>query len=160
MKTLVDQAIAGLVSSGLVSESDLAGCSEAEIRAIEDAFSIRLPASYRRFLARLGKRAGDFLRGTDFRYGDQVDIFSQRKLADELLKKSCSSFHLMPTHFVFMSHQGCKFLFFDCDGSDDPAVWCYLEGDVHPQPIASRFSMWFAACVVDEVDPNSGDTMQ
>jgi len=160
MKTLVDQAIAGLVSSGLVSKSELVGCSEAEIQAIEDAFTIRLPAAYRQFLALLGKCAGDFMRGTDFRYADHVDIFSQRKGAEELLIASGSSFHLMPTHFVFMSHQGYQFLFFDCDSTDDPAVWRYREGDADPEPVASRFSMWLRVCVIDEVDPNSGDTMQ
>jgi hypothetical protein len=160
MKTFVDQTIAGLVGSGLVSQSDLVGCSEDEIRAVEDAFSVRLPAAYRQFLTRLGKGSGDFLRGTDFRYADHVDIFSQRKLAEGLLNASGSSFHLMPTHFVFMSHQGHQFLFFDCDGTDDPAVWRYLEGEADPQPVASRFSIWLKACVVDEVDPNSHDTMQ
>ena len=160
MKTFVDQAIAGLVSSGLVAQSDLVGCSEAEIGAIEDAFSIRLPAAYRQFLARLGKCAGNFLQGTDFRYADHVDIFSQRKRAEALLIASGSSFHLMPTHFVFMSHHGHQFLFLDCDGTDDPAVWSYREGDADPQPVARRFSIWLKACVVDEVDPNSRDTMQ
>jgi hypothetical protein len=66
----------------------------------------------------------------------------------------------MPTHFVFLSHQGHEFLFFDCDGTEDPAVWSYREGDADPQPVARRFSMWLTACIVDEVDPNSGDTMQ
>ena len=160
MKTFVDQAIAGLVSSGRVSQSDLVGCSDAEMGAIEDAFSIRLPAAYRQFLARLGKGAGTFLLGTDFRYADPVDIFSQRKRAQELLTACGSTFHLMATHFVFMSHGQEQFLFFECDGTDDPAVWRYLEGDTHPQPIARRFSMWLKACVIDEVAPNSGDTMQ
>ena len=76
-----------------------------------------------------------------------------------MLTECGSTFTLPPTSFVFMN-QGHEFLYFDCDGSEDPAIWRYVGGDDEPRPVANRFSMWFRVCVIDEVAPNSSDTMQ
>jgi hypothetical protein len=159
MSPAVDLAITQLIESGVVAASDLVGCSEADILAIEQAYSVRLPATYRYFLTRLGRRAGAFMQGTDFLYSDPLDIFHQRDIAESLLSDS-ARFVLSRTHFVFMSHQGYQILFFECDGSDDPPVMHYLEGDPLPKQAAESFSTWFAECVADEIRLRSeeGDT--
>jgi hypothetical protein len=43
-------------------------------------------------------------------------------------------------------HQGYQFLFFKCDGSDDPPVYYYLEGDSSPTKKFDRFTEWIALC--------------
>src|SRR3712207_274324 len=53
-----DAFVGRLVASGVAAESDLLGCSDAEIGRLERKYGLRLPASYRCYLKRMGRGAG------------------------------------------------------------------------------------------------------
>jgi hypothetical protein len=94
----------------------------------------------------MGRSAGEFLVGTDFLF---PDVLTLRGQAEGLLRECAAPLVLDPADFVFAMHQGYQFLFFRCDGSDDPPVFHYQDGDSFTR-VADRFSAWLAYCVVDE----------
>ncbi|HMB55426.1 MAG TPA: SMI1/KNR4 family protein [Thermoanaerobaculia bacterium] len=144
----VDEALARLVESGLVPVDGLAGCSEEEIGRFESALGAPLPAAYRRFLARAGRSAGDFMVGSDLHYPGLLKL---RAAADELLEDDGTPFRLGPHQVVFLMHQGYQFLFLDDAGGDDPAVHHYLEGE-EPNRVCNSFSEWLRIAVEDEIE--------
>lgn len=144
----VDTAIAALVAAGLVDSSTIQGCKEAEISTLETRLGIRLPRSYRSFLAAMGRAAGTFLVGTDILYSLLPTL---RRQAERLLTECGGSLALDPADFVFAVHQGYEFLFFTCGASDDPPVFLYEEGEATFRRVAETFSSWFASCAQDEI---------
>jgi len=137
-----------LVESGLADYSTIVGCSADEIAAIEARFGYKLPESYRDFLVVMGKRAGRFMIGSDLYY-DRLS--GQRKLAEALLQEAGTVLRLAPTHFVFYSHQGCQFLFFDAAEGPDPPVYRFIEGDIGTVRVNDAFSGWLLRAVNDEI---------
>lgn len=149
MPDFVDQAIARLTEAGLVLPTGVLGCSEQEIAEITKEFSVTLPAAYRRFLATMGKSAGEFLDGTDFFY---PEVLTLRGQAEYLLSKCKATISLATTDFVFASHQGYQFLFFGTEEGDDPRVRYYFEYREDFEIVASSFSEWLTGCVSDEIE--------
>jgi hypothetical protein len=143
----IGRAVKRLLDSGLVSESDLAGCSAEDIVKIEASAGVRLPDPYRQFLARMGRSAGAFLEGSDFTY---PALMTLRRDAERLLVDSRAGWKLVATDFVFLGHQGYEFLFLDCARGDDPPVRLITEGE-EAREVFPRFSAWLAACVEDEI---------
>jgi len=118
------------------------GCPRGQIDEIESSLGVRLPSSYRRFLARFGRDDGASaaLRGSDYYLPLLLDL---RSGAEELLRESNSSFALHPQDFVFWMHQGYQFCFFRADGSNqDPPVFYYFEGWPQPQEKFISVSDW------------------
>jgi hypothetical protein len=144
------RAVERMMAGRLGSQEQFVGCSEEEIRQVEAAAGGTLPATYRSFLATLGRSAGEFMRGTDFLF---PRLLSLRQLAESLLRQ-CGQRCLRPEEFVFMSHQGYQFLFFDRLAGDDPPVFLFLEGDPEPRQVFSEFSGWLTGCVGDELGEN------
>ena len=151
MRAAIEEAAQRLVDAGIASEAQLRGLSEPEVAELESRVRIKLPESYRDFLLRMGKSAGDFLIGTDFLFPKLLGL---RVQADELLRESNSSTRLGPHHFVFAAHQGYQFLYFSIDGTNDPEVFRYLEGE-EPELVAPSFSSWLLGCVDDEIAARS-----
>ena len=142
----IDAAVQRISSTGLASTDVIQGCSDVEIRDIEESLQIHLPATYVRFLKLAGKGAGSFLIGTDWMYPRVKEL---RSTAQWLLKESGSSYELSADAHVFTCHQDYNFLMFHCDGHD-PAVWLYMEADSAPKKVFDRFTDWLSQCVSDE----------
>jgi hypothetical protein len=135
-----------LMWSGLASISQIRGCNRSEIREIATLSTIPLPKVYQAFLSVMGLGAGCFFRGTDIFY---PDVLGCRMAAEELLEEDGSEFVLTGNHFVFAHHQGYQFMYFDLqEGSDDPAVYHYMEGK-SPVKICERFSTYLLQSVRD-----------
>jgi hypothetical protein len=117
------------------------------VQEVEKQAGGPLPAVYRAFLERMGRSTGDFMRGSDFLYPTLLTVRDQ---AEALLRDCGGKWRLPETAFVFMSHQGYQFLFFDRLAGDDPPVHYYLDGDARPQEVFSSFSKWLVQCVADE----------
>ncbi len=143
----IEDALGRLIEAGLASARDVRGCTEEEIAYIEAQAQVRLPQIYRRFLARMGRAAGRFLEGSDFKY---PVVTTLRKDAERLLEESGGGWTLGPTDHVFIGHQGYEFLFFDCQNGEDPPVWRLME-DEEAEEVFPRFSDWLSACVNDEI---------
>lgn len=109
---------------------NLNGLTSTQIREIEDFYNVKLPKEYIYFLKSMGKDGGGFLRGEDV-FIDR--IFELREYANDLLTEDESDFILKPEHFVFYSHQGYIFAFFDTLNYDeDSSIYFYFEGDLKP----------------------------
>src|SRR5438309_11065021 len=63
-----------LLQAGLASRDTVIGCSDEEIRLIEDRFDIRLPKAYREFLNITGKCGGAFLEGNVYLYPELLEF--------------------------------------------------------------------------------------
>jgi hypothetical protein len=130
--------------SGLATFSQIKGCSRGEIHEIREVSEYPLPKAYEAFLAVMGWGAGCFFRGTDIFY---PAVLGNRCLAEEILKDDGNPFTLSPDQFVFATHQGYQFLYFQ-NNEDDPPVYHYLEGE-RPVKLAERFSEYLLMCVND-----------
>ena len=148
MTAALEEIVQQLIVSGVAERSQLQGCSDAEIEALEAELGIVLPRAYREFLLTMGRSAGDFFCGTDFLYAD----LPLREYADELLSEGDVPLALHPADFVFAMHQGYTFLFFRCGISDDPPVFLYEEDRTSFERVADSFSAWLALAAKDEID--------
>ena len=150
MGDATSEAINKLVKGGLAKPEEICGCSAAEIAEIEAAsgHAAQLPAQYRSFLREMGRSAGHFLRGTDVFY---PQILKLRNIALALLRECAVGWSLGSHDFVFSSHQGYQFLFFDWSRGDDPPVMLFLEGDTEPRQVFASFSEWLRQSVRDEL---------
>lgn len=144
----VDSAIVKLVDAGLVHPELLLGCSEQELVEIERACGMKLPLAYRGFLARMGKAAGQFLVGTDWKYPEVLGLRGQ---AEGLLLECGAPVSLGAGDLVFAVHQGYQFLFMRSEVGSDPPVFLYDEGESEFREVADSFSGWLLGCVADEI---------
>jgi hypothetical protein len=148
VRDAVDEAAEQLTAAGLASQGQVEGCSEADIAGLEATLGVKLPAVYRRFLARMGRSAGELLVGTDFLFHDLPTL---RQQAERLLEQQGARVTLDAQAFVFAVHQGYQFLFFETDGGPDPEVFLFVDGENEPQKVADSFSTWLTGCVADEI---------
>lgn len=102
------------------------GCTNDEITFLEKEIGYSFPLAYREFLQLMGKKAGDFLQGSDCFY---QHLLLLQKWALELLKENCFSGKLPEDAFVFFMQQGYQFSFFRFSEGDNPPIYYYCEGD-------------------------------
>jgi hypothetical protein len=113
------------------------GIDNQRISEIEKYYNVSLPVEYKIFLEKIGKTADKFLRGEDCFYDR---IFELRGYANELLVDDNSEFKLKKEHFVFYSHQGYIFAYFDTSLEGNPPIYYYFEGDLEPKIKYDSFS--------------------
>lgn len=106
----------------------LKGLDAEKISGIEAYFSISFPVDYFLFLKEMGLDGGGFLKGSDCFYDRIYDL---RSYAEELLEEDNSNFKLKKEDFVFYSHQGYIFAFFD-SSQENPPIYYYVEGALEP----------------------------
>lgn len=137
-----------LIDAGLATSTSFVGCTDEEIDSIESSFSLRLPRAYRDFLLEMGRNAGDFLAGMDYRF---PQLFELRTWAEELLRESGSGYDLPQNALVFFSDPGGAFLFFHCDENPDPPVFVFVETELEPRGFSERFSDWVRGAAEDQI---------
>lgn len=137
-----------LVEKGIAAPNDIHGCTEYEIRRLEEHYNTQLPQRYRDFLLAMGRGAGGFFVGIDCFYGI---LFVLRQWTDELLEENNVEFQLPDDVFIFSMHQGYVFNYFRVSEGDDPPVYRYIEGDVRPKRIATSFSEYLIDNVTSHV---------
>jgi hypothetical protein len=144
----IERAAAQLIATGLAMPGTLLGCSDVDVREVESAAGGPLPWTYRQFLVRMGRSTGRFMQGTDVLF---PAILRLRRGAEALLRECGQPFTLRAEDFVFSSHQGYQFLFFDRTAGDDPPVQYFLEGDPGPSEVFARFTSWLHQSISDEL---------
>ena len=136
-----------LMESGRARDSDLIGCSDNEIAAVEQQLDVRLPEEYTRFLRAMGNGAANF----------QTDAMWQLKYIENIRKDVLEAlnpethqvvhFKLSDEMFVFLESDGSQFLFFYPAAGDDPPVFLYEAPDENASQIADSFSGWIQKCI-------------
>ena len=150
MSEFVDQLAQLVVASSLSTQRDIRGCSDAEIRELENHFEIRLPKVYKDFLKRMGKGAGLFMQGTDIFY---EWLFGNREAMEDVLTLDKNPFSISKQVFVFSSHQGYIFHFFDTSAAqDDPPVYGYGEGELKPRLVNESLSDFLKTAIDEQIE--------
>ena len=137
-------------SSGIAPE-DIVGCSDEEVRGLEDRFGVHVPAAYREWLLWMGHRAGGFLRGTDVFYDS--DLPSLKEGALELFHENEMDGALPADALVFYLHQGYVVQFMRLSEGDDPPIYGYAEGKEQRAPTRwyDNLSAWLATELADHL---------
>jgi hypothetical protein len=128
MNKMIDNMVKKMLEEGIADRDNLIGCSEEEIKDIEQRFHLKLPGLYKDFLRVMGRKAGNLFYGENMFYPEVLKFQENAKfmmMNDDL---TAPLIELPPTAFVFGHHQGEQFLFFLTSESDDPSVYHYLEG--------------------------------
>ncbi len=138
MNDFIDDFVKQIIGSGLASWWTMRGCRDFEIRDLENHFDIKLPAIYKDFLKKMGKSAGEFMQGTDIFFDY---LFDNREAMEEVLELDDNPFFLEKEFFIFSSHQGYIFHFFNtAEDVFDPPVYGYKEGELKVKRIDTSFS--------------------
>jgi len=133
-----------LLSVGVATTQTLAGCSELEIAQVQSSISGPMPRAYLEFLDVMGNGAGWLFQGSDIYF---PDVLNCKNTAKEVIQTSDSGYKLAPTAFVFYSHQGYQFIFFDTKDGDDPPVYRFQQSSYQPELVDAQFSNWLSRCV-------------
>jgi hypothetical protein len=143
----IDEFIEKLIQSGAASFWSLRGCSESEILALEKHFGFKLPGIYRDYLSKMGHSPGKLFTGTDVSY---KWLFELRDFLRKTLETDESGILLPENIFVFSSHQGYIYHFFYVvEGSDNPPVFGYKEGELIIKKINESFSDFLLDSLAD-----------
>ena len=148
MVTSPHEWIQEIIASGMSKAEDFQGCSDAEIKEMEEHFRLSLPATYRSFLRAMGKSAGnEFLRDCIFTY---PNILKFRDQADNLAK--AGGVAIPKTAMVFLIHD-YQFHYFDTsDDVQDPPTYRYVEEDENAVQIFDTFTGCMASILHTEID--------
>jgi hypothetical protein len=116
----------------VAAPTDMVGCGEDQIEALEARYGIRLPPTYRRYLEVMGHRAGRLFSW------DHAAVFYQHVLSmtAELRREweeawtterdgPPPEFELPADALVIYGRLGDQFQFIRCDGQDDPPVFYF-----------------------------------
>ncbi|BFT72603.1 hypothetical protein PAENIP36_40450 [Paenibacillus sp. P36] len=103
------------------------GCSEAEIKLLEQEMGIRFPESYRQYLLAVGHYSGRLFQGTDMQFLQLKELQDE---ANKLLRENNNPVVLPAGTFVFSIHQGYEIRFFDLTEGENPPVMEWYEGSM------------------------------
>ena len=152
MPDIVDTLIKDRIRRGLGTAGDFRGCSEEEIAGLESRMGIELPGMFRTYLRHMGKSAGEFLKGSDIRFGCLHELTGEAH--DEARHRK---FQLPEDIFAFYAHQGYDYMYFRLSpGDDDPKVYRFhmaWEGPRLVLPAFSDYLKWMFGTVM-EVPPD------
>ena len=127
----------------------MAICTKADITELERQYGVRLPSAYRAFLLGSHPNVNAHLIGADI---DMHYLPKLKNWAKELISENNVSFTFSENHFVFLMHQGYYFMFFACDGSNNPPVFSYFEGQPAPALEFDSFSDWISQCEKENIE--------
>jgi hypothetical protein len=138
----MDEKVAAFITRYEAMGLEGVPASPEEVAALELQLGKRFPAAYKAFLLILGRDGGSDFMGSDCTIRSLPEL---RGWAEELLRE-CGSRETLPENaVVFLMHQGYFFAYFLVDeGTDDPPVFAYQEGDNAPVMKAETFSAWLA----------------
>jgi len=112
-----------IISSNIALPDEVKGCTEEEIKKLEIVLNVQLPLAYKAFLKVMGHGAGRLMRDADVFLDVLKGLTKEASeiLADEEMPP------LPDRAFVLAMRNGEQFLFFICDGEDDPEIFYFME---------------------------------
>jgi hypothetical protein len=104
-----------LLRLGLAKPHDIVGCSEDDLKTLEQQAGAPLPATYLAFMRANGRKCGEFMRDLTIFFPEVLQLTEQTR-RDEIVDLPNDS-------FVFMDHLGDTLLFFRLVDGDDPPIY-------------------------------------
>lgn len=135
-----------IITSKIATSEQIKGCSEAEIKKIEQTYNLFLPYSYKVFLRHFGRCMYNVATDLEFLY-PEVLSFNQyvRDIEREMQEQGdFSPEELLPDNaFIFaMKYKMESYYFITGEGIEDPAIF-YDEGDGNVTKVQeSIFDFW------------------
>jgi len=124
IKLRIDELKEKILMLGVVSQENMEGLNEEEIKIIETNLSISLPISYKYFLMYFGKYSGRLFGDVEFHYPELLNL---REECEEMIKEESIEFQLPVNSFVFSGYQGFYYSFFMNTDEIDPKVYYISE---------------------------------
>ncbi|MFG2446167.1 SMI1/KNR4 family protein [Nocardia fluminea] len=131
-----------LTESGLVAPESIKGCTPQEVDSLMEAQHVsHIPESYREFLLFGGRDPYWLNRGGEWDYDW---LLEGKEIAREIVEDDHhEDFTPFAESFIFQTHQGYMFNFFDHEDlqAPDPHFWIYTAG----RPLRKstvRFTSW------------------
>src|SRR5579884_416603 len=115
-----DALLARLSATRVASADTLVGCTAAEIRRLERRYGVTLPATYRRFLAVMGRRSGRLFTH-DWVTANYPGILGETAELRAQLTEA-GGYQLPADAVVILARDGEQYNFIRCDRSDDSSV--------------------------------------
>lgn len=134
--------------SDVATLSQLVGCSEQEVAALEARYGLRLPESYTLYLRMMGHKSGRLFTCDHMAvfYRDVLEMTAEERLMWAECQSEDGSgpppeFHLPADALLIASRLGDQFQFLRCNGQDDSPVWYFniwewQMQESHPSVIA------------------------
>jgi hypothetical protein len=141
----IDEFIDQIIELGLFTERyPILGCNPEQVEQIKTAQGVKyLPGLYEDFLLRMGQEAGRTFAGSDYAYNDLLGLKTK---AQHILQQDKIDFELPKDSFVFFSHGGYMFTYFDThEEQTNPPVYCYFPGCSKPRKEWEMLGDWFEA---------------
>ena len=113
-----------LVQAKICIDSEISGCTEAEVREAERRLGFALPGVYRHFMLEMGKGAGGLFSDYDWTI-DQLELVQIE--AREVVGDMDLGPGFLDGAFVLMIHDRYEFKFLYL-GSDDSPIHAFVEG--------------------------------
>lgn len=129
---------------------DVEGCTEEEIKNLEQSRKVQLPAAYKEYLLLFGRKSGYFLQGY-YTTIDQIDSNIECIEFDLRTVDHSGSFMLGPEMFLFGQWQGTYF-YFNWGGSEDPEVFMITHFD-RVKVLSKSFSDFVRSEGLEQIRP-------
>jgi hypothetical protein len=138
--------LAQLAAQGVTSAKEMAGCTAAEIRRLERRYAVALPATYSRFLKRMGHKSGR-LFSHDWVHADYPYVLEGTAEVRAQLVEEARSYELPADAIVVLGRDGEQYNFIRCGRADDSPVWALDLGALRVRPRQFRVSVvgWLRA---------------
>ena len=119
------------------------GCSASEIAALEQRYSVRLPATYRLYLETMGHGAGRLFRHDHLAVA-LVHVLDMTDHVRARMAAHGAAHPLAPDTVIILGRLDAYFQFIRCDHNEDSPVWALDECDwqPHSQPIHASLLDW------------------
>src|SRR5687768_10117032 len=119
-----DAFVASLVATGVAAPTDLKGCSDADITLLERKYGVKLPASYRAYLKRMGRGAGRLFTHdhVSASYEDDLGLTEyerQRRRRPEPDRPAARPVELPADALIILDRLGEQHLFVRCGRHQD-----------------------------------------
>lgn len=120
----MDELVDHLRGCGMADSDTVIACTRAEVDEVRADIGVeKLPAHYEQFLLRMGRRAGELLRGTDFFYPAILGLSADGR---EFLEENGVAHLLAPGSIIIGMHQGYQLYWMD-PGEPSGQVHFYTE---------------------------------
>lgn len=144
--------VARIIETGVATTASLIGCTDSEIAALESKYRVTLPATYRAYLAQMGKKSGRLLTHDHYAatYTHVIEMTAQcREDRDESPDLKLPD---LPTDaLVIVGRLGEQFLMIRCTNTYDSPVWHFSEYDGEVRQCYQSVLDWLNSLVDEAV---------
>jgi len=133
-----DTLVPRVIRSGIATAETIVGCSEEDVRLLEEQVGVSLPSAYKDYLRVAGKCSGVLGLDAESHFPELLDL--TRRSGEMVEQWEGRNLHLPARAFVVGS--GCTeyFAFLITDqGASDPPIFSYFEGDGEFRHVSDSF---------------------